>query len=1830
MKRPSWHRIVVTEERMYQVLCSHAKDPAKVFKSELVLLSIIASHQSTGILQPDLVKASGQDYRSVPKRTDRLARDGYIEKRAVETMNPAGPNAKTSRLVHHKYVSRGTQELVFQAHHETDVSESSVHNVLIVFQPAVKSIFDVLRTEKLLCRSDLEAAIHVMNPWEISILARLIREFEAYGCVRLVQATSDHIGDLTWQRDFNDVRNSGAENHDEPYWLAAFQKLVGEARARVRTVVNDDTKQNPARPKAITLQPLPKSSSSLVIENDTGRNARPKRMRKPRRISPDYSASESEKPGRYVTKRASQNTNGKQREYRKTKFKYMRGTEKFWYTLTPTDKMRRTRVEMAHRSRPQFFDNTLIRALEHGLPIPREPEDVTQTWVDSTINVLARKEQGLYVTLSGEQRNGWNRPRNRSCIMILRSRRLSEVDFTDRRVTPLVRFLASSTAHTFPVTHYNSFASATSPTKLARLERGLLEPPMSDTIVTSEPAPPRGPKLGVFFDDLPPISVLRRSSFIPKTAGAEDQVSLGLQSLGRGQKRTYSEIENSFPAQHSPTDLERQFESTLRDAVANPKRQRRDSETSSVVTASVTTEEVHEQPMTIEAQSRSEPKFYSPPPARTSKASHACEACRRRRTRCSGHWPQCTLCIKSKTNCVYAIEANSPPSPLATRATSKTKTATSPANTFATEQTRLPQSASLANVSPPRTASLDPPMPAATFIPSTKPSEHYQHAATPGTDDVHIDDDTELGDGTPAPPVRSQDVSFSSGTEATLPTASTNDDAAHKSIDSMQLSHYSEGARRLIEEMMAEGSNSSQGPLVVSEYPVVRSPKPRTPRPSNISAGRRLGILRRNIITDLLERCDGALPFNLVPLSEAYSAAWSKAGQEPISDQATIKAAFKSMTDGGKAKLMTFTFQDRMGVMVKSIILSKPDMNILHPVVSNLRKKIMDCHPEAYVPPELNRVTSEDLQQTQRRFSRPSRPSRKKIDEVEEHVKVEHVQLTPSLRTSGRGHQLVRRKYPKRLESIPGLPPRRTALARRRLWALAQTFASKPAVFAPIRGTSAAHLPANVDSSDGLPRDSQVSIASPTRRRKAPAKSKIVKLPVPLGKVVWKKGSSLSSVGALPRSLEEMLKEDQRIKIPDHAQQADPAWSLFRWQVDGVAKWEDRNFHKLPNSTTWHFVNHTKSDGQRIEPFEGSIRFAGLEYFNAAGAEIFLPLNSTLPKLVTEPPSTTVPQGVPETAPTRQVGQYDLRAARPRRNWKQILDSDPFADDDHEYVQPERDFIQDDEDMDEAGDMEDMEPARPKKKRKRSESSFAQPAARRRKTQNLSSAYITNSRGDLVSVSGYLNAPVKKTRGAQHLRNMDLDAIYRISVTVVVVRTLCGGLDKLIDWGLVNQLFPGNLEGYAYGRWKTIIIKYRRDIAALTENFQDRYPKAYFAGEVPDMDFDNLHDNDWPAVVDWALKNLDKPSLKETDELPTTRSELAKTMSLTFEEHRGLRDLLVYNSKDSTIPARENAQASIPFAFPASSHQQHFGGGSPPDDPLLTTANSWALASILTPSSSFSPSAANAKLSTLAQTKRDSEILFDSALRALLAKKAIATQHSKKHVRSDISGRTYAPSKAFWDALDERRTVKAQLLKQAARYKRQVLDAAIAKGEKSVVFNAQGVQDGDMVCVLNLLAHGRVGLKIGDDVPRRRYGLEDRGYETRKLDKSRLCFSVLIEATDTYVPGNPIKERVLPVPVPEDGDEKAKLPIWVDLHGTLQRRIWELVVGAVVGLVSTRPGIGADEVQKTLAPALTLWEVEVVLKWLERSRCIAASGGGMGMGWETKEWWWLVLEGGVA
>ena len=96
--------IFADEESTWHAIAGHGVDHRRIPRMHFQILSIVSSAGKKGILQPDIVAASGQDKRSLPKRTDDLHNAGYIEKKRV-----IGRAARTSLCTLKRFVAQNTE-----------------------------------------------------------------------------------------------------------------------------------------------------------------------------------------------------------------------------------------------------------------------------------------------------------------------------------------------------------------------------------------------------------------------------------------------------------------------------------------------------------------------------------------------------------------------------------------------------------------------------------------------------------------------------------------------------------------------------------------------------------------------------------------------------------------------------------------------------------------------------------------------------------------------------------------------------------------------------------------------------------------------------------------------------------------------------------------------------------------------------------------------------------------------------------------------------------------------------------------------------------------------------------------------------------------------------------------------------------------------------------------------------------------------------------------------------------------------------------------------------------------------------------------------------------------------------------------------------------------------------------------------------------------------------------------------------------------------------------------------------------------------------------------
>ena len=419
--------------------------------------------------------------------------------------------------------------------------------------------------------------------------------------------------------------------------------------------------------------------------------------------------------------------------------------------------------------------------------------------------------------------------------------------------------------------------------------------------------------------------------------------------------------------------------------------------------------------------------------------------------------------------------------------------------------------------------------------------------------------------------------------------------------------------------------------------------------------------------------------------------------------------------------------------------------------------------------------------------------------------------------------------------------------------------------------------------------------------------------------VAW--ADSYTARSFLPTCLDDILREMDVPKtslsntIKSEAEE-------FDFMVDIISQWELRTYNLLRNDINHeNFIDLTTTQHNRLPSVtsdeDWTHEFSG-------------PIGHTGPVLE-EDESSTSRSFIPHK----------------KEQWRVPVSATPLAD---KHLAKEED---------------DTAPKKPKRKPPTYRKAQLAPPPPKRKRELVIDRRMT---GRATADGSHL--PLKRSRGIQYLRAMTDDEVYGIAITVVVVRTLSGGLEKFIDWPLIMEVLPPVDEQFARDRWRTLANRYRIDVRGLTESLQERYPLALERDEVPSVNFDDLSvmdpeqnpdGTDWLGIVDWAMRNLDRFNVKRVGELPDDRTTFVQQKELTFEEFKGMRDLLGYNV-NATVPRKEEGMNGILFTTPlelntAQTPQPITNNPTifqiPSEieeatDPELTLARSWVFSTILT------------------------------------------------------------------------------------------------------------------------------------------------------------------------------------------------------------------------------------------------------------------------------------------
>ncbi|KIX08407.1 uncharacterized protein Z518_03063 [Rhinocladiella mackenziei CBS 650.93] len=1916
-------RIRVSTERMYETICGHPPDFTKIAHLEFDLLSHIAAARSNGILQGELRRATGQDKRSVPKRTDALHKKGYIVK---ETVYRKGN--RTSRLIFKKFYHPADGNVELLRDHGGPIRRGSS------VRDAVRRIFDVLSDQSLIPQTKLAEELNLDSPAESAVLVKILRRLERLQFLKRVRTavgpsatsgdlkqfvqlvrhprvgdlqsfdteklsldqTIQHLASLIEPESHNDsivgFSNSNNNNNNSleetdmmrpvakwnpdrliPNVMVDAVQLAGRtgltnwnarqmitglfvrrtvealllrvsgksllvqpphlrhlAIVRTSLVVDGivqylhyswdafrqmveeheiEIGQIPGAKQALKLTPAAEFgandntvSVATIETDDLGfplQTSLPLQLRHGevdfvdiiRTITPadiqvrsgepiivgggeqGYTMKLRERSTRPIREKTPRQprqprlprqrpiqSDSEEEKIKGRPRKYMRGTEKFWRRQfkqaridagrPPAQSSQGTMNDPSglalYAGRPAEFDETLVAAIDAGLPEPGLPRDINDVWVRLTKTVLNRPSSGVYITSKGV------RPENvrlDSQIMIIKTSRLHTVDFYDRRKVQPFRFISSSASHSFAYRRYYPIKQSLFPRTSTSRPKGSSQTPRPRTKVKKKGCPP----LGVFHENVAPTrtpfsrertllqNVVPIDTWMDTTDEEPELIWLDNQQTGVLRNRSISSGASTTEAplrRISGKTLPRQVPGDqLNNTTTLP------PETSMLATLTPSGRPFRQRKPTQKAGElvASSPGQFSQLFSETSSESD--------------DYPSLESEAQNLSNREYAAEEFEQESEIEEQMIRDRSP--EPAKTPAVE-----------HVGETQPSIRIPPMNGKQKVRGDDEAPNVGPVTTKIDDNDAVVTQEEGNEVSQLATVSSPAAVAIQHPERTTPPES-DDESDEETVKPLNSAVKKRVSRR--EKSQRGGRSESRDSEEAQSRQQQNAIRPRHTRGAN--------ALCRKIILQLIEETSGVAPNDPYTLKRVSTPRWQEAGEEDRPLLKTIRAAIKTLCGQGKLKSVTFSFRGKSGPILKRSVIFLPQISSLSQLVEDVKQKIIDAEPADYIPLEWKTegsripLVGKKAQGTiSSQENPPSPPARRRRKSSVSTV------TTPSTRTA------------RSMTREPAPPPPPMPVATGFLTLKVPSLGSLPAVQIYNWRMETPVDALRFDTTPSNPWKPTLAISRRTARRgRRPTTRQ------PGRSIVWAEAARQN----FPSSLNDILQlPELKIKFED-IQSDDPNWQRFACEVEGVRAWEEQESETfLSQRSKYAFINHMVPSALYADSIQSpEIEFAGLVQFDPDGSEIEIP----------HPPAGSWPVFV--TALQTSLERMSQIAGI---NSEELTQMPP---------PPKTPSVR--------------RSNRPAKRKATDDDGAFAPLTKRRRGGGARGSGRRQDRRRVFPDK--TRTPRNFKRDTRYLRTIPEETLYRIAVSVVVVRTLAGGIESYINWPLVMTLFPDQREDFIKGCWKTLSNKYRPDIKGLTENLQWKYLDALEAGKVASVDFDNLKATDWQGIVEWALKNLDRFNSRQIDGLPAHREEFLDTHNLTFTKPKRLHSILSYNIivpgpvKDDMVKSIVSGLSHRPVSHetPILQHTPRYELELETADRNFRLAKSWALATVLTPESTFNPTVAFAKLSTLAPTTSTCETLLLRALKLLQDEKMISRAYKDQNTDQLSAVRTWEAARKFWERFEDRRMISAKMLRRAVAYKLEVLDKTFLVGE-SAIFEKDGiVDDGEMVAVLNLMATGQVKASPGGDVPRTRYGLDSErvGYRTKLMDKGLLGFSVEIAPTAAYEFGDPkLDGRKIPIPRGEVDDDMGLIPPWIDIHGTLQVTLWEMFVVGVLGLVAQMPGITAREVSRALGFAIDVDDVDLLMSWSVSAGF--AKMDARSKGYETTEhWWWCISTG---
>ncbi|KAL4968343.1 putative TFIIIC transcription initiation factor complex subunits Tfc3 [Aspergillus stella-maris] len=1807
--------VFVSEERTWLAITGHEPDETKILQMEFALLSIIASRKSAGISQPELIKLSGQDKRSVPKRTDILQQKGYIEKRAIQMKA-----VRTSLCTLRKFLTPVATDTG-----ATEAGSRLGAVPMVDFTQFTNRLFDILREHKIISRNDLKSLLGFKDRWHWKILSRTVRKFERIGVMKRVKAMSQYA---TTMRSYHPCIMLVREPTEQD--IEAFHDFTKSMYTDMDKGGDADFEDEGEAEDSRELS----ASGDVAVERQEGVEASG-------RVLPVWT------PDRCIHNQV---------------FDVVDRTETSGSTNSD---VLRACIGVFWR-RP--MENTLARLSEcwqlSQPPHLRHLAILRDTALNRTITHYVHYSFQNFSSLVEAGEASWEAvqfvPRNSKSdnLRILPVDAKPQLDNYGLPVeTPdsgLLKRGDCTLSDCMWVVKPKDYNCSSSDPKAVKSEGGGYT---VDYGIKSKPAPSPAkkraspaPSARVKFEDeaVPTVDLESAPTPAPKRPPKKKYDAEKFAGMSQKEKfeamgmdETWTEysvllIERPSPGvyvtsrgRRRPAGKERGRPPVSRIAVfKSPKlldfpwfeKEKSDSRAPSP------------RPQTVENLPRTA--------AETLADSNGVqeESSERGTKRPSGRRsPDAVADVSQKAAKIRRTEAaangvaSAPVEPAADGITDGSQTAE--------VQTHEPQSTPRGRGKRKRAVSPD----------TTKNGKSLKVEKQPQP--VPKEDTSQ-----------SQTANGTSMDQSAVPETPQVDDTPRAVEDPTTAKEPSTAVTSTATPVMEPPSTPAHPLNDTPASQISLTPETFTKkviRSKHQEKGGSVAFLRRKIVMDVVEQAGGAYPMG-TDLWYPFMTAWMKTKYKEKPDMRTLRTTVKHLVDAGKLRQQTFCGKDSKGVMVTKTIICKAELSPDDRFVKDMQQKMLASDTRHYFPPGVEIEANLTKQGITPKIPKGVKYTNTPI-ESSMTVKLRSKPAAVAAMEKRKG-ETVQRQLLRQLEIeqmresmqevLPSGVVRLLSIPRNRNQAHRTPYPlgdGAPYTHLNYRGARRGRAPGSIVSRQVKRSRFPLSLVVPYAMLMTPIQSFNPvtgtfstnarlsairpKLPAPrltpaslmmmtplqsfnpttgtfstdggisafvAAKRLQHRMSMSQKQAHLPHSIDDLFTQARRRRTAHALGETDPRSKEFMRDTNTIMRWELQNerFLHREKSANLRYINQGIGDAFESAPIEGGIRFNATNF---------------------------TPDPTVRTRRRSRQEQSELQELQDRS-------SPEFVFTEHPPIPP-RPL------------SPELEPVNPLDaplfethvSSLHAPYFFEAPApqpARLRRVEKLN---------ELMAAGNDSTAP---TPGKVPLRRrgpplpLSHSSHQNLMTAIVAVRALAGGTDgRQVDWILVGCCFPGQDQNMVIDKGKGILARNRLQIAKMQSDFQERFIEAYANNEVPRIDYTNLEAYDWGAVIEWANAELDVPKLDRPPGLPATREQFDHIFELREETPVSLDEY--YQPSGVTQNRKRNLLANVPFAVPLSLSSSKRQSQRKSQLSHFDTVKTWVRANITTPAEVYRASDARDALS------RFNGGVLNNALQSLVTERVIS-QANKGRV---VPGRNYDITDHFIHTLSKRRPIEATELRRASKFKTNTLDPALtSKGVYSVRFDAE---DGDILAIINLFFSGHVTLKPRD-APRDKFGLTEGGYLTRMMNKDKLRFPIdVYPVKSKYGTGNTIAETASSRPPPcppripvsiSTGPPLSlpeRFPLWIDIHGNFISILWELSLAAVLGTVAMRPGISAGKTAGMIRPTLAGWEVELVLEWLCGAGVMDRRGGGAnhgpdtdvesesesgsGSAWFVREWWWMVL-----